>query len=111
MKRIAVGTDDKVNLCDKHFGMSRYFIIYNVDENDNYIRIEERENPYFGDKHKHAETEEIMNVLSDCQVLIGKSMGKESQKKIKEEWGKIPITAKNLDTVEEAVRQYVKNEL
>lgn len=111
MKRIAVGTDDKVNLCDKHFGMSKYFAIYDINDNDNYIRIEERENPYFGDKHKHAETEEIMNVLSDCQVLIGKSMGKESQKKIKEEWGKTSITARNVNTVGEAIELYVKNEL
>ncbi|MDN5317136.1 MAG: hypothetical protein PWR08_1261 [Thermoanaerobacterium sp.] len=111
MKRIAIGTDDKVNLCDKHFGMSRYFIIYDVDENDNYIRIEERENPYFGDNHRHAETDEIMKVLSDCQVFIGKAMGKESQKRIKEEWGKTSITARNVNTVGEAIELYVKNEL
>jgi len=111
LQRIAIGTNDKVNLSNKHFGMSKYFIIYDVDDNDNYIKIEERENPYSEDNHKHADTDEIMGVLSDCQVFIGKAMGKESQKRIKEEWNKIPIAAKDLNTVEEAIELFVKKEL
>ncbi|AEM79229.1 NifB/NifX family molybdenum-iron cluster-binding protein [Thermoanaerobacter wiegelii] len=106
MIKVAIGTNDKVHLSDKHFGMSKYFIIFEVDENNSYKKVEERENPYGGDKHKHAETDEIMEVLKDCQVFIGKAMGKESQRRIKEEWNKTPIVVKDVDTVEEAIKFY-----
>lgn len=111
MVKVAVGSNDKVRLSDKHFGMSKFFIIFEVDENNNFKKVEERENPYGEDKHKHAETEEIMEVLKDCDVLIGKSMGKESQRRIKEEWNKTPIVAKEVETVEEAIKLYCEKYL
>ncbi|MGB9809320.1 MAG: NifB/NifX family molybdenum-iron cluster-binding protein, partial [Caldanaerobacter sp.] len=109
--KVAIGSNDKVHLSDKHFGMSKFFIIFEVDEENNFKKVEERENPYGEGKHKHAETEEIMEVLKDCDVFIGRSMGRESQKRIKEEWNKTPVVLKEADTVEEAIKLYCSKSL
>ncbi|ERM93119.1 dinitrogenase iron-molybdenum cofactor biosynthesis protein [Caldanaerobacter subterraneus subsp. yonseiensis KB-1] len=111
MIKVAIGSNDKIHISEKHFGMRKFFVIFEVDENNSYRKVEERENPYGEGKHKHVETEEIMEVLKDCDVFIGKSMGKESQRRVKEEWNKTPIVAKNVNTVEEAMEIYCKNSL
>ncbi|WP_338084321.1 NifB/NifX family molybdenum-iron cluster-binding protein [Caldanaerobacter subterraneus] len=109
--KVAIGSNDKVHVSDKHFGMSKFFIIFEVDEDNNFKKVEERENPYGEGKHKHAETEEIIEVLKDCDVFIGRSMGRESQRRIKEEWNKTPVVLKEVDTVEEAIKLYCSKSL
>jgi len=59
---------------------------------------------YYG-KHQHAKVEEILQILGDCKVWIGKSMGKGSIKKLKELNYETVLTDKN--SPDGAIRAYL----
>jgi len=104
-KLIAIGTNDGFKLNDDHFGQSRYYDIHELDESDFVVKVEARQNPYFGN-HKHAELNEIMQVIGDCAVWIGTSMGERSLKRLAE-MDYEPVILKPM-TIDEALKTYLK---
>lgn len=106
-KLIAVGTKDGNLVNDDHFGQSRTFSIFKFDV-DHFEKIEDRDNPYYG-KHVHAKVEDILEIVGDCKIWIGKSMGKGSMKRLKELNYITFITTK--DTVNEAIEEFLKSQL
>ncbi|MDN5338421.1 MAG: hypothetical protein PWQ20_1491 [Thermotogaceae bacterium] len=103
---IAVGTKDGEIINDDHFGQSKIFSIFRLDGN-NFVKIEERNNPYY-DKHVHAKVEDILEIINDCKIWIGKSMGKGSMKKLKELNYITFLTSKDaaLEAIEEFLELY-----
>jgi predicted Fe-Mo cluster-binding NifX family protein len=88
--KIAIATDDKKTIRRGHFGESRYYIIYEIMNGEIYAE-ELRENPYLiGKQHQHGKAEDIIDLLHDCQLFMGKSMGARSLPK---------IAKKNIDTI------------
>ena len=75
---IAIGTDDGMIVCPRHYGMSRKYHLYAMADEGlrphGIIR-----NPYADpEKHRHAETDDIMSVLDGVDVCIGRKMGGKS---------------------------------
>lgn len=74
--KIVIGTEDGKKLSRSHFGMSPVFVIYEV-LNGEIQKVEKMENPVL-DAHKHAEADDILKILGDSDIFIGRSMGRES---------------------------------
>ncbi|MDK2812349.1 MAG: hypothetical protein PWQ78_559 [Petrotoga sp.] len=57
-------------------------------------------------QHKHSEVEDIMEILSDCNVWVAKSKGKKSKEVIMKS-GYTPLII-NSDSIQEAEKKIVK---
>jgi len=106
-KLIAIGTNDGFKLNEDHFGQSRYYDIYELDERKCAIKVEARQNPYY-ESHKHAEVDEILQVIGDCPVWIGAAMGKGSLKKLAE-MNYEPVVLEPM-TIDEALKAYLNDQ-
>jgi len=84
--KIAIPTDDKKTIA-KRTGRCEEFAIYNI-ENDSANLIEYRKNTHEHHDHNHAEGEEhnhneIMEVLTDIDLLVIKMAGKHFKNDLK----------------------------
>lgn len=105
--KIAIATDDKKTIRRGHFGDSRYYFIYEI-LNGEICGEELRENPYVITKqHKHGQAKDIMDLLHDCQLFMGKSMGANSLPKIAEK--NIDAITTTMDDIKEAVIAYLNS--
>ena len=110
--KIAIGTIDGKLLQKGHFGMSPFFMLYEIDEKGNANFLEQMINPMSDPKlHKHADTEDIMELFPVVDVFIGKRMGKQNKINIKEQYNKIAITYEDLDNVNDALNRFLENEI
>ncbi len=109
--KIAIGTIDGIKLQMGHFGMSPFFMLYEIDHKGKPKLLEKMVNP-FGEpgKHKHADTKDILGLLPHIDVFIGKRMGEKSKINIKKKFNKIAITYEELDNVEDALNRFLKEE-
>ncbi len=78
--RVAVGVDDDEGmLSDQHFGDSKYFLIYEIDEDGNYRLVEKRVNRVRDmEEREHGDPrkfEAISNLLNDVDVFLAGRMG------------------------------------
>jgi len=105
--KIAVGTDDKKTIRRKHFGESQYYLVYEILSGEIFSE-ELRENPHaLGKQHQHGQAINIMDLLHDCQLFMGKSMGAKSLTKIAEKNIEAIITT--MDDIKEAVVAYLNS--
>ncbi len=100
-KLIAIGTNDGFKLNDDHFGQSRYYDVYELDEDKCAVKLEARPNPYF-ENHRHAELDEILQVIGDCPVWIGSAMGEP-------EMNYEPVVLEPM-TIDEALKAYLNEQ-
>lgn len=108
--KIAVATDDGILVRKGHFGASRYYKIVEILTGE-IVSNELRRNSSVdsGDEgHSHGEADSILELLKDCSLFIGRSMGKKSV---------IAITARQIDciitkfeTVDIAIDSYLKED-
>lgn len=111
-KRIMIGTVDGRRLNPSHFGMSPVYVIYELGGDGTAREVGRRPNPWADPEvHKHARTEDIVALLRDGDVFIGKSMGKKSRRRIIQEWGKEALLCPDLSTAEEALQAYIDERL
>ena len=103
--KIVVGTEDGKNISKSHFGMSKIFVVYEI-ENGDIVSKKEIENPIVA-SHKHAEAKGILSFLGDNNVFIGRAMGRESVPSLLKK-GIIPLLTK-LDIADDTVRDYINN--
>ena len=105
--KIVISSDDKINIRKGHFGRGHYFMIF-VRDGDQVFSLEVKENPYY-DQDDHQQVDRVLGVIRDSDVLIGKSMGRESAKKLKSLGKKLLLT--QIDSAHEAATAYFNNEL
>ncbi len=105
--KIVVGTDDGKKLSREHFGMSKVFVIYTV-LNGEIKHVEKMENPIVAE-HKHAEADDILKLLGDADIFIGRSMGRKSVEQLIEN-GITPYLT-TLDDADEAVSRLINGEM
>ncbi|WP_456409352.1 NifB/NifX family molybdenum-iron cluster-binding protein [Caldithrix abyssi] len=101
--KIAVGTDDLSGIRSGHFGESRFFKIFTV-ENGQIMTQEIRGNPFIvsqGEGHEHGQAKNIMQLLKDCDVFLARSMGMHSIPKLVEK-GKKPMITR-INSIDEAI--------
>ncbi len=82
--RIAIGTNDKVNVTE-HFGGSRQFTIVEIDqEKDEINYVEDRPCVFATECGEHQEEllREKIQVISDCQIVLINKIGGQSEKRL-----------------------------
>jgi predicted Fe-Mo cluster-binding NifX family protein len=80
--RIAIGTNDKINVTE-HFGQSRQFDIFEIDqENDEITYVEERTCTFSTQcgEHQDDKLREKIQAIKDCQIVLVKQIGGQSEK-------------------------------
>jgi nitrogen fixation protein NifX len=116
VKRIAVASDDGKNIA-AHFGRSRMFVIFEVDENG-YRRIEERQNRFTahqrGECGSHQEGvhhhQSVLEALKDCSTVICRGMGQRALLDL-ERTGIKPLFITRETDVEGAIQDYLAGRL
>lgn len=103
--KIAVASDDKVTVRKGHFGEAKYYVVFDV-EDDRILAEEVRENSLA--PHGHQRAGNILPLLKDCGVLIGRSMGRRSVPRLIDE-GKTPLLSR-VEGVSEAVDAYLSGD-
>ncbi|MBN2007883.1 hypothetical protein JW960_00910 [candidate division KSB1 bacterium] len=106
--KIAVASDDKVTIRKKHFGESKYYIIYEVLNGEIYANeIRKNTNVHEG-KKAHGQAVKIVDLLHDCQLFMGGSMGVKSLKYIASK--NIEVIKTTMENAEDAVVAYLNSE-
>lgn len=80
--RIAIGTTDLMNVTE-HFGKCSSFLIIEVDQKkEGYVVIEKREttHSHLCGVHQNEVISEKINALNDCQMVLVKQMGGQTEK-------------------------------
>ena len=103
--KIVVGTEDGKMVSRSHFGMSKIFVIYEIN-NGEIISKKELENPIVS-SHKHAEAKGIVKILGDNDIFIGRAMGRESVPSLLKK-GIKPLLTMN-ESADEAVKDFMEN--
>lgn len=74
--RIALGSEDGMNISHTHLGMAEKFHIYDLWENGNYRLIEKRVNRS-PQERRHADPEKrkaVTETLKDCDLFVGRRL-------------------------------------
>lgn len=79
--KVAVATDDGVNITEGMFGRAKYFYIYSFDGNE-FILLEKRENIY-RDTFQHLKTFDVYSLVNDCNPIITGKIGKKGEARLK----------------------------
>lgn len=75
--RIVIGSNDGENMVPTHMGDTDNFYIYDLFRNGKSVFVDKRENTSPEENGKHGQSEKmnaILNILKDCDVVIGKKM-------------------------------------
>jgi len=105
--KIAVGSDDKKTIRKGHFGESKFYLIFEVLNGE--IKTEElRENPRDLEQNHHGKATDILELLSDCGIFMGRSMGKKSMRKIADK--NIDCIITTTEEIDQAVANFLQGE-
>ncbi len=103
--KIAIGSDDKKTIRRAHFGESKYFMIFEILNGEIHAQ-EVRTNAHACEgKHVHGQAGKIIDLLSDCQIFMGRSMGARSLKQIAAR--NIDVLITSIKNVNEAMTAYL----
>ncbi len=103
--KIAIPTDDGINIFKGMLGQASMFHIYEIDQKRNYRLIEERPNPYVHTL-QHLKTIDIYNVLNDCSAILSSKIGKKGIERLKQRNMHLIFRE---DKINEALKDIIKN--
>ena len=107
--KIAVGSDDLQTIRSGHFGESKYYKVFEV-ENGKIVGTKVIENPFLKEdnaqQHAHGEAKNIMRLLSDCRIFLAKSMGMHSIPKLVQRGVKPVISQES--SIEKAINALIE---
>ena len=109
--KIAVGTDDRKTVSKGHFDESRYFVVIEL-LNAEVMGREIRDNPVVeGQKTKarHGQIDAIIHLLEDCNLFMGRSIGKDSVDKIS--FCGVDCISTTIEGIDDAVCSYLDGKL
>ena len=81
--RIAVPTNDGINIFPKMLGMAKEMFIYEIENGDQFKLIEKRNNP-FANTMQHLKTLDVYELLDDCSIVISTLIGKKGIARLQE---------------------------
>ncbi len=81
--KIAIPTDDGVNIFPKMLGMAKYIYIYEIENGTTFKLIEKRNNPY-AETMQHLKTLDVYELIQDCAVTISAHIGKKGITRLQE---------------------------
>jgi len=114
---IAVASDDQVKIAN-HFGRTRGFLIFTVEENKivgrKYIEnnftghVQGQHHDHSGEHHHHSH-KGILDALTECKVVISRGMGRRLLEDFDAVGKQVFIT--HVENADEAVKQYLDGNL
>ena len=81
--RIAVPTNDEINIFPKMLGMAKHLFIYEIENGENFKLIEKRKNP-FAVTMQHLKTLDVYDLITDCSIIISAHIGKKGITRLQE---------------------------
>ena len=104
--RIAVPTNDEVNIFPKMLGMADKVFIYEI--NGGQIKlIEKRNNPY-AKTQQHLKTLDVYELLHDCAIIISANIGKKGIQLLQERGVKLMYKKGNIQKALKDVTEELK---
>lgn len=73
--RIAVPTNDGVNIFSKMLGMAKRYFIYETEDGKDFSLVEKRVNTY-ENTLQHLKTLDVYKLIDDCSIIISARIGK-----------------------------------
>ena len=120
MKKIALPTDDNINICP-HFGRTRGFRIVEIDgtkvisekylQNDftGHAMGQHHEHDHHHDEHHAHSHQGIFNALGECKTVIANGMGRRLYDDFQQAGVEVFVTRYN--NIDQAVRSYIEGVL
>ena len=81
--RIAIPTNDGINIFPKMLGMAEYMFIYEIENGTKFRLIEKRNNP-FAETIQHLKTLDVYDLINDCSIIISSHIGKKGITRLQE---------------------------
>jgi predicted Fe-Mo cluster-binding NifX family protein len=108
--KLAVCTADKKTIFKDRFEESPGYLIFEI-LNGKITSEELRKNDYsgFNKLQNHEQIDQILDLLKDCTLFLGKTMRKESLEKIGSQ--NIDIIITDMENIDEAVSSYLESKL
>lgn len=106
MSKVAVASTDGISI-NEHFGRSKEFLIYEVDEKGEYTFLERRENissDAAQDLHGHI-VSTTAELLSDVEVVLAKQIGPGAEQELRNK-GILALSVNS--SIEKALQAYGK---
>jgi len=96
--KIAIPTNDEINIFPKMLGMAKYMFIYEIENGAKFRLIEKRNNP-FAEAMQHLKTLDVYELINDCSVIISAHIGKKGITRLQERGMKIFFRKGNIQEV------------
>jgi len=96
--RVAIPTNDEINIFPKMLGMAKYMFIYEMENGAKFRLIEKRNNP-FAETMQHLKTLDVYELINDCSVIISAHIGKKGITRLQERGMKIFFRKGNIQEV------------
>jgi predicted Fe-Mo cluster-binding NifX family protein len=103
--KIAIPTNDGINIFPKMLGMAKYMFIYEIENGDRFKLVEKRNNPY-ENTMQHLKTLDVYDLIDDCLIIISAHIGKEGVKRLQKRGMKMFFLKGN---IEKALIEVKKN--
>lgn len=81
--KIAIPTDDGVNIFPRMLGMAKYMFIYGIENGVQFRLMEKRSNP-FAETMQHLKTLDVYELIDDCSIIISAHIGKKGIARLQE---------------------------
>ena len=102
--KIAIPTNDGINIFPKMLGMAKEMFIYEIENGDHFKLVEKRSNP-FAKTTQHLKTLDVYDLLDDCSIVISTLIGKKGIARLQERGMKLIFRNGN---IQEAVADVSK---
>lgn len=102
--RIAVPTNDGVNIFKGMLGRAEKMLIYEIKNRIQFKQIERRDNPY-ANTWQHLKTLDVYKLVDDCKIIISSKIGKKGIKRLQKRGMKLFFRKGN---IQESVADVIK---
>ncbi len=96
--RVAVPTNDEINIFPKMLGMAKYIFIYEIENRTKFRLIGKRNNP-FEKSMQHLKTLDAYDFINDCSIIISAHIGKKGIQRLQERGIKLYFKKGNIQDV------------
>ncbi len=93
--RLAVPTNDGINIFPKMLGMAKEMFIYEIENGAQFKLVEKRKNP-FAETMQHLKTLDVYELLDDCSIVISAHVGKKGITRLQERGMKLIFRKGNI---------------
>jgi len=104
--KIAIPTNDGINIFPKMLGMAKYLYIYEINNESKFKLIEKRDNP-FAETMQHLKTLDVYELIDDCAIIISAHIGKKGITRLRERGMQLIFNKGNVvEALIEVIKKY-----